>query len=318
MKKDRALKSVVLLQALCMIVLAVVVVTRVLSPPSATIPKRGEDPEDGNDPSQVEEKIAAKVGTEQITNEELEDQLIGQYGSSVLRTLMVRAAIRQETQALDLHVTAEEIDKELDVMMAGYEGKSHYYSSMKEQLGLTKEAIRTDTEYRLLLEKIAISPIVLTEAEVNAYIADNKDQFSSHTQIRLAWIVVNTKSDAEDLLHKLEAGEDFSLMAKTYSIDSDTADSGGDLGLLDLEDDYIDPKVLQAAKKLKIGESAGPITVENGQAVIRLLEERTTQELDEQSIYETAHKQLALMRANSLHDIEEELLAKYKATIIPR
>ena len=40
-------------------------------------------------PLQVEEKIAATVGTEQITNAELEEKLNGQYRESMLRTLMV-------------------------------------------------------------------------------------------------------------------------------------------------------------------------------------------------------------------------------------
>ncbi|MFC5653364.1 peptidylprolyl isomerase [Paenibacillus solisilvae] len=317
MKKDQVLKSVVLLQAVCMIVLAVVVVTRVLSPPSSAVPK-DNDPQDGADPSKVEEKVAATVGTEQITNAELEEQLRGQYGDSVLRTLMVRAAIRLEARAYDLHVSADELSEELNRMMAGYEDKDQYYTTMKEQLGLTPEAIRKDTEYRLLLEKIAIRPIEVTESDVDAYISENEEQFAPQTQVRLAWIVLDNNSEAEDILHKLEDGEDFALMAKTYSRDEETAGDGGDLGLIDLKDEYVDPNVLQAAANLSIGESAGPIPVENGQAIIRLLEKHTTEALDERTIREDARKQLALMRANSLHDVEDELLAKYNAAIMPK
>jgi foldase protein PrsA len=318
MKKDQVLKSVVLLQALCMIVLAVVVVARVLAPPAVPVGPKDNDPQEGADPSKVEEKIAALVGTEQITNAELEEKLSGQYRDSMLRTLMVRAAIRLEAQEYNLHVSADELSEELNVMMAGYEDKAHYYATMKEQLGLTPEAIRQDTEYRLLLEKIAIRPIEVTEADVDSYILENKDQFAPQTEIRLAWIVMDTKKEAEDILHKLEEGEDFALMAKTYSKDQETASTGGDLGLIDLKDEYLDPNILEAAANLTIGESAGPIPIDTGQAIIRLLEKHTTEALDKRSIRDMARKQLALTRANSLHDVEDELLAKYNATTMPK
>ena len=111
---------------------------------------------------------------------------------------------------------------------------------------------------------------------------------------------MDTKKEAEDILHKLEEGEDFALMAKTYSKDEETASTGGDLGLIDLKDEYLPIRILlEAAANLTIGESAGPIPVDTGQAIIRLLEKHTTEALDKRSIRDMARKQLALHAGKS-------------------
>lgn len=82
MKKDRMLKYIVLLQALCLIILAFIVVYRVLLPPksSAQLPAGdAQDIEDGSgneltnpsDPAgpsdSTNDSIAAKVGNASIT-----------------------------------------------------------------------------------------------------------------------------------------------------------------------------------------------------------------------------------------------------------
>ncbi|MCQ6563701.1 peptidyl-prolyl cis-trans isomerase [Paenibacillus mendelii] len=315
MKKDRVLRSVVMLQAVCMIVLTVVVITRVLSP--ADSPPADNDKDDGGEPGSHARLVAATVGGDPVLTADLEEQLRLQYGDAMLRTLMVRAAIRLEAAASGLVIEPAELQEELDAMMAGYEDQEHYYTAMKDQLGLTPEAIRADTEYRLLLEKIAIRPIHVTDAEVDDYIEANKAEFAPQTRYRLAWIVSENKREANDVLKKLTAGEDFALMARTYSIDQDTADDGGDLGLVDADDPFFESDVLSAAEELDIGEMAGPVPVQDGQAVIQLLEKQESKLLDASQIREIARKQLALSKADSLQSIEDALLKKYNATITP-
>ncbi|MBW7454390.1 peptidylprolyl isomerase [Paenibacillus sepulcri] len=317
MKKDQVLKSVVLLQAVCMIILAAVVITRVLSPGDHAPLPSDESDDVNQDPPSVMDHVAATVGEEQIASSELADQLQSQYGDTVLHTLMVRAAIRQEAKTYDLKVSNSELENEIQSMMAGYESEDQYYESMKEQLGLTPEAIKTDTEYRLLLEKIATRTIAVSDEEIEAFLEENKDQFAPHTQYRLSWIVTENKKDAQDLLDRLSDGEDFALMAKTYSIDTDTSDSGGDLGLIDEDDPFMDSGVLDEAAKLEVGEITGPIAVEKGQAVIQLTEKHTTEQLDEQTQRDNARRQLELSKADPLDQVEDELLVKYNAKIMP-
>jgi len=309
MRKEQVFKSVVVIQALCFIVLTVVVVTHVWTSPEGAVPP------DNDKDSGGESGIAATVGGEPIHEAEFQKELRKQYGESVLRSMMVHAAIRLESAANNISVSDEELDDELDFMMAGYMDEEQYYAAMKSQLGMSPQYIREDTEYRLLLEKIAIRSIQVSELEVDAYMADNPDLFKPLVTYRLAWIVVPSKRDANAILKKLTAGADFESMARTYSKDEDTADSGGDLGVYDADDPFFERGVLDAAGELDVGDITGPISVNGGQAVIRLLEKKETRQMDKEKQRITARRQLALTKAASLQIIEEELLSKYEAQV---
>ncbi|QHT58720.1 hypothetical protein GXP70_01125 [Paenibacillus lycopersici] len=320
MNKDRVLKRIVLLQALCLMILAFIVVFRVLLPPKEKpqVPRGNAQDHNVIPPSaEPSEPIAAKVGDESITVKELNDQLRRQYGDLALRTLMVRAAIRMDALAYGLQVTSAELDQELASAIAGYGSEEEYYDAMKEQLGLTPDDIREDAKYRLLLRKIAVRTASVSEAEEDAYIAENDQEFAAHTQLRVSWIVTDTGKAADGVLDKLEDGEDFGLMAQTYSIDADTAPEGGDLGYIDADDPIIDPALLAAAKKLEVGETAGPIKVEQGQAIIRLTEKKTEEQLDQQQMHDKARTELAIAKLNGEQAIEDGLLTKYNAVVIP-
>src|SRR5208283_1603583 len=61
-----------------------------------------------------------------------------------------------------------------------------------------------------------------------------KDYYNKHTgdfvQVKAAHILVKEKDEAESLYKRIQSGESFSDIAKKYSIDQTTKDSGGDLG----------------------------------------------------------------------------------------
>ncbi|MBB3114141.1 foldase protein PrsA [Paenibacillus phyllosphaerae] len=313
MGKDRVLRRIVLLQAVCMIVLTVVVVAQVFRPGGNENGDREEDSADS--PSEASQQIAATIGGESITTKELMEQLREQYGDTVLQALLSSAAVRMEAEALGLQVTPEELDHELQSMMAGYEDEEHYYAQMKEALGLSPEAIRRDTEHKLLLEKITIHDVQVSDEEINAYIEANQVLFEPAVSYRLAWIVTGSEEEADEVLDQLAQGADFAELARAYSIDSDTADSGGVLGLIDQYDPYFEQEVLAAAAELHFGEITGPIPALDGQAVIKLIERIESTPMSEALIRETARKEVALSKAESLRDVEERLLTKYEAHV---
>ncbi|MFB9324334.1 peptidylprolyl isomerase [Paenibacillus aurantiacus] len=315
MGKDRVLRRIVLLQAVCMVVLAVVVITRVLAPQGSGKNEGGEQ-EENPDLQEKGSAIAATVGDETITWQEFESRLKDQYGDTVLHTLMARSAIRQEAAASGLAVDESELAQELQSTMEGYESEEQYYKEMKQSLGLTPEEIREDAKYKLLLEKIATRDIVISDEELESYIADHQAQFASGIQLRLAWIVTEGEQAARELLGRLESGADFGELAQSESIDQDTASGGGELGWIEQDDPFFEQDVLLAASSLDPGEVTGPIPVEGGQAIVRLEDRREEKTMDEETVRATARRQLALEKAESLQAIEEKLLRKYEAKIL--
>ncbi|MFD0717154.1 peptidyl-prolyl cis-trans isomerase [Paenibacillus sp. GCM10027626] len=315
MKKDRVLKGAVTLQAICFIVLTVVVVTRVLTPSDPSIASEGEV-DNGGDSSNASAGIAAVIGGEVITKGAFQRELELQYGETVLRTMLVRTAIQLEADAYELAVSPEELQSELDRMIAGYESEEQFYAVMQSQLGMSPDAVREEAAYRLLLEKIATRTVEVSDEEIDAYIDENKSLFEPHVHYRLAWIVVSDKQEAAEVLDKLAAGESFEHLAQTRSLDKDTAESGGDLGMIDSDDPFIDHEVLQAAGAMKAGDNVGPIAVEQGQAIIHLADRHEDRPIDDAEKRGSARKQVALSKAMSLQEVEEQLLKKYDAQVV--
>lgn len=330
MRKYEVLRGVVILQAVCMIVLAVVVVIKVWPGNDRPLEKRpqtnvggGEEAADPNKPGQTQivddseksegQQTVAKVGAANITAADLMEQLYKQYGDAVLRTMMVHKAIDLEAEASELSVSSEELNRELEKMIEGYDSEKRYFEVMQEQLGMSKDQVLDDLRYKLLLEKIAIRSIEVSDAEVDKYIAEHEEEFTSRMQLHVQWILTETEKEANSVLELLKDGEDFSLLARTYSIDSFTAAAGGDLGLIDADDPFYNREMLDTASRLQVAEMAGPIKVDGGFAVIRLIERHMTTSMTDHRLQEEVRKQLALERADSLTDLEDELLDKYQA-----
>ncbi|RCW41389.1 peptidylprolyl isomerase [Paenibacillus prosopidis] len=311
MRKYEVLRAVVILQAVCMVVLTVVVVIKVWPGNDRPLEKQTQI-DDGSEKAEGQQTVA-KVGAATITAADLKGQLYKQYGDTVLRTMMVRKAIDLEAEASELSVSSEELDRELVKMIEGYDSENRYFEVMQEQLGMTKEQVLEDLRYKLLLEKIAIVSIKVSDEEVDKYISEHSEEFTSRLQLHLQWILTESEKEASSVLQLLTDGEDFSMLARTYSIDSFTADAGGDLGLIDADDPFYNRELLDTASRLQVAEMAGPIKVDGGFAVIRLLERQMTTTMTDRRLRDEVRKQLALERADSLTDLEDELLDKYGA-----
>lgn len=310
MGRDKALKTIIGLQAACMIVLAAFVLAGqlrgepVLVPVGAQVGENGEDGGDGT---------AAVVGSEVIAESELAARLRDQYGESVLQTMMIRSALDQESAKAGLAVTEAEIEAELQAQMEGYGDEEGFYREMESQFGLDRDEVYEEAMYRLLMEKWMTQGIVVSDAQVDAYLQEHEAELRPAPRAHLRWIVSASRAEAEALLGRLEAGEDFAELARRHSLDEATAELGGDLGVVEEGDPFLDPGAAAAAAELAEGELGGPTEVEGGFALVQLLERESPPALDEQVLRSKVRRLIALDEAGSLKEGEQRLLRQYGA-----
>lgn len=323
MNKLNALKAVVILQAVCLIVLTVIVAVRLVPDNRPEPPLSGDPPapnaggEGGGGVSgRPDGRTVASIGDTVITQGMLQRELEKQYGESVLRAMLVKEAVRLEAEAYRLDVTPEELQAELDLMIEGYGDEAAFFASMKEQLGMDRETVIADVRQRLLLEKIAVRSVDIGDDEVEAYIRDNPEQFEPTVRLALSWIVTATSGEAEEILRMLEAGESFDALARAYSIDEFSADNGGSIGTVDASDPFVDEDLLEAVGAIQPGAVTGPVEVDRGWAVVRLDERTIVETPDNRRLRERVRKQLALEKADPLPEVENSLLAKYGAEFV--
>lgn len=249
------------------------------------------------------ERVLAEIGEYRITDQQLHQRLKQKYGKELLNQILDNEAIAQEGNALGLTISQDEIAEELKRMQLGYDSKEQFYSSMKDQLGLTKEDINKDIFFKLLLEKIATHQIVITDEMVQAYIDEHPEEFKRQTQVRLMQIVVGTQAEAEEVIKELLGGADFAELAVEVSLDDMTAADGGDLGWIELDDPFIQEEIMQSANELNPGEISTPVEIDEGYAVIKVTDREEPDPQDEVKLKEVVRKELALNQAAPLKEL---------------
>lgn len=269
----------------------------------------------GNSPSEAEDEIVAMVGEAAITRGQLLERLMASYGARTLRSMMLHSAVEAEAASRGIEVSAGELERELASMRQGYESEDEFYRLMDEQLGMSREDVRMDAEYRLLLEKLSIQEVSVSESEIDLYLEEHGDEYLPRVQFELARIVVRTEEQASSLLGLLANGEDFAALAFEFSLDEYSADAGGALGWVEDGDPFEAPAVLEAAASMRVGDTVGPIPIEDGFAIIRLDGRKEELTMPEEAIRESARRQIALGKAGPLRDFEQTLLEKYGADI---
>ncbi len=271
----------------------------------------------GNVPKETipRDEIIAEIGDVSISRQQLMDRLLSEYGYQTLRNMMLIEAVNKEAKLFGINVTDDELEQELSLMKQGYDDEEQFYQAMKEQLNMNREEIWEDARYRLLLEKLSIRDVEVTQSEIDLYLKEHHEEFEPRKQFRIAQIVVESKSEADELVSQLANGADFGALARTHSLDDFTADEGGELGWVENRDPFEDPELLLAADSMQVGEVTGPILTEKGYVIIQLNGRKVLDSKTNEEIRSEAKRQLALGKAVSLRDLEQALLDKYKATV---
>lgn len=313
MRSVRVLWGVVGVLLVAVIVLTVLLVRSASQPPETSEPPSFPDTAE---PGEGQSKAVAVIGGRTITAEQLQQRLTDKYGAELLGVLIDREAIRQEAEEAGITVSREEIDAELKRMQEGYESEEQFFRSMKEQLGMSKSELNEDVYYKLLLERLALRGVQVSDAEVDRYINEHPEEFKGYVLYHLLKIEVKTKEEAAQIVKDVQNGADFGSLAQKMSIDGTTAQQGGDLGWVEEGDRFIPPSFIEAAKGLKVNEVSNPIALKTGFAVVWLKEKKEVKKTLDAQKKAYIRKELGLQKAPPLTELVREMRQKRNAQIL--
>ena len=131
--------------------------------------------------------------------------------------------------------------------------------------------------YSLMRDELA-----LTEEDLREYYDRNKD-IMKLTFAAVSHIVVMTTQEAEEIYRKLEAGEDFAELARSFSLDTGTKSEGGAMPYFTRGETI--PEFEDVVFSMKIGEISDPVRTIYGYHIIKL-DDLMDQELDLDEIKE--------------------------------
>jgi foldase protein PrsA len=186
--------------------------------------------------------------------------------------LVQREEYVNEAESLDVTVTPAQIDKRVkEVTTQYFAGDKAKLAAQLKQQGYDDAAFREDIEAQLLSEAIfekITGEVTVTDADVAKYYADNKAQYTVAESRDVRHILVKTKAEADDVLRRLEAGEDFAALAKKLSQDPGSKASGGKLSIQ--KGQTVAP-FEKAAFALAVNALSEPVKTEFGYHVIQPL-----------------------------------------------
>ena len=223
------------------------------------------------------------------SSQPLSDEQATSLRLSILNTLIENEILMHRAAKLGLLATDEEVDRRLNEVKSPYSASdfAQRLSERKMSLDDFRHDIRRTLTAEKVLNKEVTSKINITQQDISGYYNEHRAEFNLiEPRYHLAHILVTTSAAApgqdngtkaqnavearkkiETVMARLQAGEDFSSLAMTYSEDSATAPNGGDVGIApESALKQTDAATREAVVKLKPGQYTPIIALSNPQS----------------------------------------------------
>ncbi len=213
----------------------------------------------------------------------------------MLRSLIDNEIMLQRAEKAALVATDADVESRLTEMKTPY-SKEEFEKQLQDwglSLDELKARVRKDESVKKLFNKEITSRINITDTEVSAFYNANRGMFNlPEPQVHLAQIVVtprpdpnvrNLKNDKartdDEAMRKIKAiearlrqGEDFAMVAQSYSEDPQTTPNGGDLGFLPESSlDKASPDLRKLVLSLQPGNLSNIIRTPDGYRILKVI-----------------------------------------------
>jgi foldase protein PrsA len=177
------------------------------------------------------------------------------YKQQVLEQLVEQELLRQLATNQGIVVSDEVVTAEVNAMIeqSGQEHFDAWLTSNYYTLDEFREVIRLQLMTNQLTTPVVEAVPTVTE------------------QVHARHILVNTQSEAEQVLARLQAGEEFEALAAQYSLDVTTKNNGGDLGWFP-RGGLLVPEVEEAAFNMPPGQPSSIVVSAWGAHIVQTIE----------------------------------------------
>jgi peptidyl-prolyl cis-trans isomerase SurA len=224
-----------------------------------------------------------------------EDQVMVQR-LDLLGRLITSEIMWQQAEKLGLTATDADIDTEVNKSRAPYT-KDEFDKKLAER-HMTMEDLRAQLRRELTINKLInreiTSHIIITDNEVANFYNANKAMFNpAEPTVHMAQILVTpnpdpnvrnlknskaqnaneAKAKIQDIMRRLQQGEDFNMLAQSYSEDPSSAPNGGDMGFVPAASlDKLPPEVRKTIDAIQPGSISPIIAMGDGYRIVKVFE----------------------------------------------
>lgn len=195
-----------------------------------------------------------------VTQDELYKTMKEKVGDQALQQLVYEKVLSKKYK-----VTDKDVDNKIKQLKKDLGAN---FETALAQNGYKSEAeLKSTLKLGMLQEKAAMKDIKVTDKELKDYYDNYKPE------IKVRHILVKDEKKANDVKKQLESGKKFEDVAKKESIDTASAQNGGDLGAINNQNAaQYDKDFVKAAYALKVNEVSAPVKTQNGYHIIQVTE----------------------------------------------
>ncbi|MBW1964480.1 MAG: peptidylprolyl isomerase [Deltaproteobacteria bacterium] len=263
--------------------------------------------------SDEKENILAQVGSYKLTLEQFEVQI--QSLPPQLQMALLRNPQLKE----------QFLDRWVDITLIAQEARDKKLDQDPEIQAKIEDIMNAVLAQEFLQREMG-DKVKVTDDEIETYYNGHKEDFANLESVKARHILlkvpegVNEKawkeaeSKAKDIKKKLENGKDFAELAKKYSDDPGTKDSGGDLGFF--TKGRMVPEFESVAFSLKPGELSEPVKTNFGYHIIEVQEKKAASIKNLADVQAQIRQALQTEKQQKSQDaLIEQLKAKYPVKV---
>jgi peptidyl-prolyl cis-trans isomerase D len=205
------------------------------------------------------------------------------FQAAVKEDLMIRKVLA----LIQGEVTVPESEVQQEFTKQNVKVKFDY--AIVDRAELAKKVTVTDPELRAYFEKNKPSfqdsipekrkisymvidatkiPVTITDADYQKAYQQNQEQYKTPEEVDVRHILVKTEEQAKDIKKQLEGGADFAALAKKYSEDPGSKDTGG--LYKNVQHGKMVPEFDKAAFSLPVGKISDPVKTSFGYHILKV------------------------------------------------
>jgi len=237
--------------------------------------------------NEVVKFILDNLGSRMEQLKQLDADTLKQYIERNTQMLTDRKLILAEAKKAGFAVVKEDIDEVINDQAEQSGGMDKFMEALSAN-GVTLDKVRDSIEVEIIIQKfldsIVAKDIIVTDDEIQAIYSAEKTASVRHillmTQGKTDEEITEIRKKTEDILARAKGGEDFAALAKEFTEDPGSKESGG------LYEDFGRGKMVKpfedAAFSVPVGEISGIVETQYGFHILKVLDrKKETRPLEE-------------------------------------
>jgi peptidyl-prolyl cis-trans isomerase C len=248
----------------------------------------------------------------------------------LLDRVILMKLLANEAKVRGIAVTPQEVTDRIAQIKQQFPSEAEFQKELTKRhttMAQLQEEQRRDLVNAQTIEAEVAPRLAVTDQDLDAFYKANPDQFKEPETVRASHILfgaakdapaadkAKVKAEAEGVLKRVKAGEDFAALAKQYSKDPGSAAVGGDLNFF--PKGQMVPPFDAAAFAMKPGEISNLVETDFGYHIIKVTDRRTDRMVPLAEVKDRLSEFLKQRKQREL--VEQYLLslkAKYRVEVL--